>query len=129
LTAISTESPPMFGAALLKTIDEAGVAVLTLTEGLQDDELLGSRLTRSEVLRHLKLFTEAALSLSAEMRADMPEVDWAGLQSAATPLAGPAGPALDEALLMGAKALVPGVLMWLRVYKQQHPQWFSMLVA
>ena len=119
----------MFGAALLKTIDEAGVAVLTLTEGLQDDELLGSRLTRAEVLRHLRLFTEAALNLSDEMRADMPEVDWAGIQATAAALAGPPGPALDEALLMGAQALAPGVLMWLRVYKQQHPQWFSMSVA
>jgi hypothetical protein len=119
----------MFDAALLKTIDDTSVAVLTLTEGLQDDELLGSRLTRSEVLRQLKLFTEAALNVSDNMRADMPEVDWGGIQAMAMALSGPAGEPLDKAMLTGVQTLAPGVLMWMRVYRHQHPQWFSISVA
>lgn len=39
----------MYAAALFKTMEESGVAVLTLVEGLQDGELLASRLTRQEV--------------------------------------------------------------------------------
>jgi len=105
------------------------VAVLTLTEGLQDDELLASRLTRSEVARQLRLFAEAAVGLPGGVRAEMPEVDWPAMATAAAALAGPAGPALDDALLLASKALVPTTLMWLRVYKQQHPEWFSMSVA
>jgi hypothetical protein len=119
----------MYGAALLQAIDEAGVAVLTLTEGLQDEELLASRLTRGETARHLRLLTEAAGALPDEIRGQMPEVDWAGLKATGTSLIGPTGPAMDEALLMGAKALVPGILMWMRVYKQQHPEWFAISVA
>jgi len=57
----------MFGAALLKTIEEAGIAVLTLTEGLQDSELLASRLTRQEVTRQLRLLLEAAAALPPEL--------------------------------------------------------------
>lgn len=116
----------MFGAALLKTIEEAGVAVLTLTEGLQDSELLASRLTRQEVVRQLRLLTEAAAALPPELRDGMPEVDWAGMAAAGQALAGPGGRELDDALVFGARALTPALMMWLRVYRQQHPQWFKM---
>jgi hypothetical protein len=30
---------------------------------------------------------------------------------------------------VGAKALVPTALMWLRVYRTQHPDWFSLSPA
>lgn len=119
----------MYGAALLKAIDESGVAILTLTEGLQDDELLASRLTRAEVARHLRLLVDATQALPESMRAGMPEVGWAELQATGSALSGPPGLALDDALLVGSKILVPAALMWLRVYRQQHPEWFSMSLA
>lgn len=119
----------MYGAALLKTMEEAGEGVLTLTEGLQDAELLGSRLTRSEVARQLRMLTEAAMALPIELRNNMPEVDWAGIGAAGSALAGPAGAALDDALLFASHALVPATLMWMRVYKEQHPEWFRMNLA
>jgi len=119
----------MYGAALLKAIEEAGEAVMTLTEGLQDSELLASRLTRHEVARQLRLFTEAASALPIERREGMPEVDWGGIAAAGLALAGPRGAALDDALIFGVRALVPATLMWLRVYRQQSPQWFSMTLA
>lgn len=43
----------MFGATLLRAIEEAGIGVLTLTEGIEKDELLRSRLTRHEVCNQL----------------------------------------------------------------------------
>jgi hypothetical protein len=116
----------IYGAALLQTIEEAGVGVLTLAEGLTDAELLGSRLTRMEVARQLRILTEAAMALPDTLRSGMPEVDWAGIGAAGSALAGPAGPELDDALVFAAKALTPATLMWLRVYRQQHPQWFQM---
>ncbi len=116
-------------ALLLQTIDDAGVAVMTLTEGLQDEELVASRLTRSETIRHLILLTEAARGLPEDLRSGMPEVDWAGLAATGQALSGPRGPAMDEALLVGAKAHVPATLMWLRVYQTQHPEWFVRAAA
>jgi len=119
----------MYSAALLKTIDETGVAVMTLTEGLEDAELLASRLTRTEVLRQLRMFTEAAMALPDALRQSMPEVDWSGLATAGSALSGAGGPELDEALVLATHALVPATLMWMRLYKQQHPDWFAMTVA
>lgn len=116
----------MYTAALLRTIEESGEAVLTLTEELVDEELLRSRLTRHEVARQLSLLLEAAAALPGEIRQRMPEVDWGSLAAVGKALAGPAGKALDEALLFGARALTPATLMWLRVYRQQHPDWFAM---
>jgi hypothetical protein len=92
-------SPP--GAALLQAINEAGEGVLILVEGVEDEELLASRLTRAEVMRQSSLATT-------------------GLA-----LAGPAGPARDEALVTAARALVPATLMWMRVYKTAQPDWFA----
>jgi hypothetical protein len=119
----------MVGAALLKALEDAGIAVLTLTEGLEDDELLGSRLTRVEVTRQLCLLFKAAAALPRELQQGMPEIDWAGLAAAATPLQGPAGPERDDALLFATRSLAPAALMWLRVYRQQHPDWFAMQLA
>jgi hypothetical protein len=119
----------MYGAALLKTIEETGTGVLTLVEGLQDSELLASRLTRAEVVRQLRLLAESAMALPIELRGGMPEVDWAGIGAAGKALAGPAGAALDDALVFASQALVPATLMWMRVYKEQHPEWFRMSMA
>lgn len=116
----------MYAAALFKTMEESGVAVLTLVEGLQDGELLASRLTRQEVTRQMRLMLEAAAALPSEMRRAMPEVDWTGMATVGKALAGPAGPELDEAMVFGSRALTPAFMMWLRVYQQQHPDWFKM---
>jgi hypothetical protein len=116
-------SPP--GAALLQAINEAGEGVLILVEGVEDEELLASRLTRAEVMRQSSLLIDAAAALPPEMRQAMPEVDWDGLATTGLALAGPAGPARDEALVTAARALVPATLMWMRVYKTAQPDWFA----
>ena len=116
----------MYAAALLKTIEDAGVAILTLTEGLQDAELLASRLTRHEVTRQLRLLTAAAAALPPDIHQGMPELDWSGMAAMGAALAGSPGVAFDDAMLFGARALTPAAMMWLRVYKTQHPPWFAM---
>jgi hypothetical protein len=119
----------MYGAALLKTINDAGLAVMILTEGLEDSELLASRLTRAEVTRQLRLLIQTTECLPQELTQGMPEIDWRGLTAAGVALSGRAGPALDDALMFAIRSLVPATLMWLRVYQQQQPGWFRMVPA
>lgn len=114
----------MLNASLLSIIEEAGVAVLTLTEGLEKDEFLASRLTRPETQRHLKIMGESAASLPPTMRPLLAEVDWSGWQIVARQL-GENSDAEQEALWFAVRALVPATLMWLRVYRTNQPEVFE----
>lgn len=116
----------MYATALFRTIEDSGVAVLTLIDGLQDNELLASRLTRQEVTRQLRQMLAAAAALPAALRLSMPEIDWAGMATVGKALAVEAGPELDQAMVFGSRAVTPALMMWLRVYQQQHPDWFKM---
>lgn len=113
----------MMTAAVLGTIQEAGEAVLTLTEGLEEGELLGSRLTRAEVTRQLGVLASALRSLPDSAHQTMPEIDWPGWRALASGLA-MEGAARDEALWFGVQSLVPATLSWLRLYRQSHPELF-----
>ena len=107
------ERQAMFTAAMWGTIQEAGEAVLALTDSLAEAELLGSRLTRAEVQRQLKLLASTLRSLPASARAAMPGIDWAGWRGMAVALE-QEGPARDEALWFGVHHLVPSTLACLR---------------
>ncbi|MHB1144478.1 MAG: ribonuclease HepT family protein [Thiobacillus sp.] len=113
----------MLNASLLSIIEEAGVAVLTLTEGLEKDEFLASRLTRAETQRQLKIMSESAANLPPQTQRLLAEVDWGGWQSVARQLAA-SGDAEQEALWFAIHALVPATLMWLRVYRKDQPEVF-----
>lgn len=115
---------PWATGALLGLVEQAAHGVLVLCEGLARDELLGSRLTRAEVLRHLLTLAVSATQLDAAVQAVMPELDWAGWAALAPRLRAPAGPELDEALWFAVESLVPATLLWLRFYRQQQPRWF-----
>ncbi len=121
----------MLAAALLKTIEDAGVGILTLVEGVEDRELLASRLTRQEVTRQLRQLVQAAGAMATAQREAMPEIPWDAFASTAKALddKDAAGPTLDEAFLMAIHGSVPAALMWLRVYRQQHPEWFKLTPA
>ncbi len=56
---------PIINSALLGLIEQTGTAVGTLVEGLEQSELLRSRLTRGEVLRQLKTLAARAVSRGA----------------------------------------------------------------
>ncbi|MDA3876525.1 MAG: hypothetical protein PF483_05505 [Halothiobacillus sp.] len=117
------ESLNMVNAALLSKIEEAGEAVMILTEGLEKAEFLGSRLTRAEVTRQIGIIGDIAAKLPQETRTVLAEPDWAGWDAATRQLAH-TGPAADAALWFAATALAPATLMWLRVYRQNQPKLF-----
>jgi uncharacterized protein with HEPN domain len=114
----------MLNASLLSIIEEAGVAVLTLTEGLEKDEFLASRLTRAETQCQLKIMGDSAANLPPQMQALLAEVDWSGWQRVAQRL-GASGDAEQEALWFAVRSLVPATLMWLRVYRTNQPEVFE----
>jgi uncharacterized protein with HEPN domain len=114
----------MLNGSLLSIIEEAGIAVLTLTEGLEKDEFLASRLTRAETQRHVKVIGDTMASVPVQTQALLAEVDWGGWHTVARQLAANAG-AEQEALWFAIRSLVPATLMWLRVYRKNEPQVFE----
>jgi uncharacterized protein with HEPN domain len=116
-------------SALLGLIEQAGTSIAILTEGLERPELLRSRLTRSEVLRQLSLLAASAADVEPAMRAQMPELDWAGWDRMGSRFSSKAREALDEALWFSVSSLVPATLLWLRVYQQSQPALFRLAPA
>lgn len=116
----------IINSALLALIEQAGTDIAILIEGLEQGELLRSRLTRSEVLRQLKTLADSAAQLGSPAQEAMPELDWSGWETMRTRFAAPPGDALDEALWFACQSLVPATLLWLRVYQQGQPELFRM---
>ncbi|NVO06482.1 MAG: hypothetical protein HXX19_11385 [Rhodoferax sp.] len=114
-------------SALLGLMEQSGIAVATLIEGLEQEELLRSRLTRAEVLRQLKQLADSAAQVEPALRASMPELDWSGWQSLRARLALAPGAELDDALWFACTSLMPATLLWLRVYQQSQPELFRMV--
>ena len=114
----------MLNASLLSIIEEAGVAVLILTEGLEKDEFLASRLTRTETLRQIRTICESASNIDPAVLSTLAEVDWAGWHTVAHQFAAGQGEEQD-ALWFAVRALVPATLMWLRVYRKERPNLFE----
>jgi uncharacterized protein with HEPN domain len=113
-------------SARLAIIEQSGIAVVTLIEGLERDELLRSRLTRAEVLRHLRMLAGSVAELDLSIRRAMPELDWSGWHLMYKQLALRPGDALDDALWVACEALVPATLLWLRVHRKSQPALFQM---
>ncbi len=114
----------MLNASLLTIIEEAGIAVLTLTEGLEKDEFLASRLTRAEVLRQVNTMADCAASIPSHAQTMLAEIDWEGWRTVARQLVeSPA--AQQEALWFAVRSLAPATLMWLRVYRKNQPGIFE----
>ncbi len=114
----------MLSISPFNAVEEAGTAVLTLTEGLEKEEFLASRLTRAETRRQLRFMSAAALLLSAEIHALMVEIDWDGWRTLDQRLA-TSDQAADILLWLAVRALAPDTLMWLRVYRKNQPAWFK----
>ena len=114
----------MLNASLLSIIEDAGVSVLTLTEGLEADEFLASRLTRAETARQLRTMSDAAANLPPQVHTLLAEIDWNGWQTVAQQIA-VGGDAEREALWFAIRSLTPATLMWLRVYRKSLPEIFE----
>lgn len=115
----------MLNASLLSIIEEAGVAVLILTEGLEKDEFLSSCLTRAETQRQVKAISESIANLAPSILSALVEVDWAGWHTVVRQLGAPDKVAEQDALWFAVRSLVPATLMWLRFYRKEQPDIFE----
>lgn len=111
---LSTISPSI--STLLQVIEDAGTAVLTLTEGLTKQEFLASRLTRAETRRQLNRMSKSASLLASEIESDLLEIDWEGWRALNRRLNG-TDKAEDTLLWLAVCALTPNTIQWLRVYR------------
>jgi len=114
----------MLNGALLGILEDAATAVLTMTEGLEQEEFFASHLTRQEVLRQLRSMSDSVGNLPAATRAQLAEIDWAawsvlGLELKKAENHG------REVIWFAIQSLVPATLLWLRVYRKHQPQMFS----
>lgn len=119
----------VMGSALLQSLEASGVAVLTLVEDVSEADLLRSRLTRSEVTRHLQQMCHAVSGMPMDIQSQMPEVDWSAWSLIGSGLMDASSHARDEALSFAVRSLVSATLMWLRVYRQSHPALFRMAMG
>lgn len=115
----------MLSGAQFAIIEEAGAAVLTLMEGVEEAEFSRSRLTRAEVRRQLLTIAATAARIPHRARQAMPELDWNGWVALGRELEGAGGRLPDEPLWFSVRSLVPATLMWLRVYRQAQPGLFE----
>lgn len=116
----------LVSGALLNILQEAGEAVMTMTEMIEDDEFFASRLTQREVVRQMRIMGSTIRNISPDLRRQLAEIDWKGWEVLSRQLA--SGDDLArEALWFGVRSLVPATLLWLRVYRQQSPEWFAMV--
>ncbi len=114
----------MLNISPFAAIEEAGTAVLTLTEALEKEEFLTSRLTRAETRRQLRIMCESTLLLSPEIHTLLVEIDWDGWRALGQRLT-TGGKAEDTLLWLAVHTLAPDTLMWLRVYRKNQPEWFK----
>lgn len=115
----------MITAPMLQLVNDAGEAVLVLTDGLQRDELLRSRLTRAEVRRQLLQLACTLADAAPGLHARMPEIDWGGWRAMAAALDGDDALQADDALWFAVQSLVPATLGWLRVYRREQAGLFT----
>lgn len=69
---------------------------------------------------------ETAANAPPELKQQMPEIDWAGWAQLNRQLT-QAGGFEQDAVWFGVRSLVPATLMWLRVYRKDTPQLFSLM--
>jgi uncharacterized protein with HEPN domain len=111
--------------AMLGILEEAGTAIMILTEGLEPDEFFSSRITQHEVLRQMQVIAATMVNIPKDIQQEMQEIDWQGWSALGIQL----NLAMDlqrDALWFGVRSLVPAMLMWLRVYRKNMPMLFSL---
>jgi len=114
----------MFSAALLSIIKEAGNAIMIMTEGSEEQEILCSRLTRAEIIRQLLVMVKSLDEIPATTRKQIPELSWKEWTRLPDLMAA-SGEAADQALIYAYDSLVPATLLWLREYQLSRPALFE----
>src|SRR5450755_586304 len=107
------------------TIENASTAVLTLSEGLEQSELLGSRLTKQEIRRQLLSACDAHAALSLDAREAMEELDFGGWASTGQRIR-EGGESEVNASWLAIRAMAPTTLGWIRFYRSQKPELFAL---
>jgi len=105
-------------------IEDASTGVLTLSEGLEQTELLSSRLTRHEIRRLLLSACDAHASLSFEARLAMEELDFGGWAIVGQRIR-EGGESEANARWLAIRSMAPTALGWIRFYRSQKPELFS----
>lgn len=116
----------VLAGAMLGILEETGMAILTFTEGLEPEEFFSSQLTQREVLKQIRIMVETTGNAPPDLKQQMPEIDWAGWAQLNKQLIHSGGFERD-AVWFGIRSLVPATLMWLRVYRKNTPQLFSLM--
>lgn len=108
----------------LEAFEQATTSLLTLSEGLEREELARARLTRLEVRRFLLDATSAIEALSPEAQDALPELDRAAWRATRQRL--DAGDAVESEMgWFAIQALTPTTLGWLRLYRREQPELFA----
>lgn len=115
----------LLAGAMLGIMEEVSLAVLTLTEGVEPDEFFASKLTQREVLNLTRTLVETAENIPDEVKHKMLEIDWAGWSVLGTQLK-VAGGFERDALWFAVRSLIPATMLWLRVFRKNEPQLFSL---
>jgi hypothetical protein len=108
----------------LAGIELAATEVITLSEGLEREELLRSRITGAEVRKRLIDLGAAMARISDPTKSSLSELDYAGWLEVCVRLEA-GGPSSADALWFATQALVPATLDWIRVYQAERPEWFG----
>ena len=105
-------------------IENACTAVLTLSEGLEQTELMASRFTKHEIRRQLLSTCDAHAALSAEAHEALEELDFAGWVGIGQRIL-EGGESEVHASWLAIRAMAPTTLGWVRFYRSQKPELFS----
>lgn len=115
----------LLSGALLGILEESGLAIMTLTEGVEPEDFFKSRLTQQEVRRHMHIMADTVANVPDEVKRTMIEIDWPGWVILRTQLLSMECSG-NDALWFGVRSLVPATLMWLRFYRNKIPTLFSL---
>jgi hypothetical protein len=110
--------------ALLDIIRDACAAILTLTDGIDQESLAASRITRTEVVRQIGIVCRTAADLPIDTRSLLERLDWDAWSVTSRELRR-GGDEAASAMWFAARSLAPATLLWLQTYRKHLPDVFS----
>ncbi len=113
----------MYAAAMLANFFESGWAIQVLVGDLDRTQYFASRLTRHEIQRHLRIMADTAAALPAEVRQQMPAVDWQAWIALDAVLPGVSA-AHRDAVWQAITGLIPVTGQHMRQYRASRPDLF-----
>jgi len=115
----------MLTGAMLGLIQQTGMDIIVLTEELDEQEFFSSRLTRMETFRLLGVMAYTARDLPANVREQLPEIDWPTWAALPAALIRPTDHPLQ--IWVAARELTPLTVQHLIEYRRVYPELFSLV--